>query len=226
MKIVGLLGLRGSGKDTAAAALVSQLGFTRLAFADPLYNEVAEAFGVTVAFLQNRDTKELPQPELALVNCKDARFVKVCIELDIAEAGMDGVKQRLHALYRPRSPRQILQRWGTDYRRVLDGDDYWRAQVEKIIDNAPQSSAFVITDVRFPDEALLVTCLGGWLARITRPTAQTQDVALLHVSEQAMLDYPVHKTFLNVEGRFAEMQSEVLETVRLLLNTQELRAAA
>lgn len=34
--IVGLLGAKGSGKDTFAARLVTHHGFTRLAFADPL----------------------------------------------------------------------------------------------------------------------------------------------------------------------------------------------
>lgn len=58
--MVGLLAKRGCGKDTVADYLVEEYGFTRIAFADALYEEVAQMYGVTVAFLQSRDTKEIP----------------------------------------------------------------------------------------------------------------------------------------------------------------------
>jgi hypothetical protein len=38
VKLIGLVGLRRSGKDTAAAALVQKLGYVNVKFADPLKN--------------------------------------------------------------------------------------------------------------------------------------------------------------------------------------------
>ena len=200
-QVVGLVGLRGSGKDTAAQALLEK-GWRRTAFADALYLEAAAAFGVTVEFLQHRDTKETPLPELALVNCTDMLFVGTFMGYEderLSSAGAD--IPRLEQLTQPRSPREILQVWGTEYRRKLYSDDYWRDQVRQVILANPEVN-FVVTDVRFPDEAKLIEeVLGGRLGRIVRPSLPgSDDKALLHSSEVAMLDYPIERVFINEEG--------------------------
>ncbi|KVP17166.1 hypothetical protein WJ84_02485 [Burkholderia ubonensis] len=167
-----------------------------------MYLEVADAFGVTVEFLQRRETKETPQPELALANCKDQMFVGRFLAYEDqkafdAGATLDPAEQ----LLKPRSPREILQVWGTEYRREMYSDDYWRAQVAKVVKANPDVN-YVITDVRFPDEGLLVEGeLKGQLGRIRRPgLGGADDKALLHASEVAMLDYPIALEFINEEG--------------------------
>lgn len=201
-KVVGLVGLRGSGKDTAAQFLVEN-GWKRIAFADALYQEVAEAFGVTVEFLQRRETKETPLPELALVHCKDEVFVGCFLAYEDASRSAfvaSAVPVALQ-LTQSRSPREILQVWGTEYRRQMYSDEYWRDQVRQHIEAQPHEN-FVITDVRFPDEAKLVeNGLGGLLGRVRRPgLGGANDKALLHASEVAMLDYPIEREFINEEG--------------------------
>ena len=114
-KVVGLVGLRGSGKDTAAKFLMA-CGWRRIAFADALYLEVANAFNVTVEFLQRRDTKESPLPELALANCQDPLFVECFLAYDKnchTQFVQDSVP-KAEQIRQPRSPREILQVWGTD----------------------------------------------------------------------------------------------------------------
>jgi len=81
--VIGFIGKRGCGKDTAAAHLIEKHGFKRLAFADALYQEVSGHYGVPIEFLQARETKE--QPNLVL----DGRPV-----------------------LSSKSPRQALQDWG------------------------------------------------------------------------------------------------------------------
>ena len=125
-KVVGLIGLKGAGKDTCAAFLVQERGYIRAAFADALYSEVSKAYGVSVEFLQNRDTKETPQAELALSRCGDERFKQVGLQVaadeqdargvlnaggvpagDESDAGLGHwIKAELAA---PRSPRWVLQ---------------------------------------------------------------------------------------------------------------------
>jgi len=210
-KVVGLVGLRGSGKDTAAKFLMA-CGWRRIAFADALYLEVATAFNVTVEFLQRRDTKESPLPELALANCQDPLFVECFLayeEKGRAQFVQDSVP-REEQLRQPRSPREILQVWGTEYRRVMFRDDYWREQVHQVIAADPTTN-FVITDVRFPDEARLVEqTLNGVLGRIRRPGLPgADDKALMHSSEVAMLEYPIEREFLNAEGESGMNQFRV-----------------
>lgn len=61
--IIGIMGQKGSGKDTLAGLLV-QDGYISMAFADALYTEVARRYNVTEPFLRHRPTKETPSPLL------------------------------------------------------------------------------------------------------------------------------------------------------------------
>ena len=70
---------------------------------DALRMEVAQAWRVDVRMLAHRPTKEWPLPALAIGMCGDPFFVTWA-------AG-----QELN-LHEPRSPRWIMQRWGTEFR--------------------------------------------------------------------------------------------------------------
>lgn len=58
MKIIGLTGNAGVGKDTVADYLVSNYGYVKYSFARPL-KDMLKAIGVDC---DNRDTKEIPHP--------------------------------------------------------------------------------------------------------------------------------------------------------------------
>lgn len=221
-QIVGLMGLRGSGKDTAAKTLVAA-GWQRVAFADALYREAADAYGVELEFLQNRDTKETPLARLALEQCNDAEFIDVVLQArgvarSLRRAMRDksflrpGMTRRLKKeLKKPLSPRFVLQWWGTEYRRMRYRDDYWREQVRQVILANPDIN-FIITDVRFPDEGSMLKGMGGTVSRVVRPgLAGSNDPALMHSSERAMLDYPEDMLFTNHEGSagLAQLQADV-----------------
>lgn len=203
-KITGLTGKKGAGKDTLAKFLREKHGYLRMAFADKLYQEVADAFKVTLAFLEKRETKELPLPELALEHCWDAEFVEVALELAKSGDNPLHLMSVEDAMKAPLSPRMVMQLWGTDYRRVHHGDGYWRDHIESIIRALPEGARVVITDVRFPDEAKLVEELGGVVVRVLRPTLEKAAHAEStggHSSERAMDDYKVYKSVLNPEGQ-------------------------
>jgi hypothetical protein len=59
MEILGLSGYARCGKDSAAAVLVEEFGFTRVAFADKL-REVLYALNPIVSYTGWRDAKGLP----------------------------------------------------------------------------------------------------------------------------------------------------------------------
>jgi len=91
--------------------------------------------------------------------------------------------------------RPVLQWWGTDFRRMRYGEDYWVSQVRKALAQWPDPKAVAcLTDVRFPTEAALMRELGGVLVRLVRPQTETPDP---HPSETAMDGYPVDVTVLN-----------------------------
>ncbi|MBN6741413.1 hypothetical protein JKG47_12855 [Acidithiobacillus sp. MC6.1] len=169
--IIGLTGPAGCGKDTVADLLVTHHGYHKTSFADSLYREVSEAFGIPVEALSRRVTKELPMTGLEPVFCGDLGFIEVLQRVD---PDFDW-----HKAY---SPRQILQWWGTDYRRAQDGE-YWVRQVrERIIggmsmdrvmrqEKSPAGcKPWVVTDVRFQNEAYPIHEFSGNLVLVERDT--------------------------------------------------------
>jgi len=149
MILIGLAGKAGSGKSAVADYLVRRYGFIRFSFSDALYREVAAAFGLPdESLLRDRETKEVATPALALENCADGDFVELSLHLDSSNRCMH-----------PLSPREVLQLWGTQYRRAQD-PDYWikRAEewLEAVLMGAPypelRPQLFVNDSVRFENE--------------------------------------------------------------------------
>lgn len=173
MQLIGLAGPARVGKDSIADVLVTQFGFTQFSFSDALYKEVSEAFGVRVEELQFAESKEAPSPLLAIDLSTDVNFISAMASID-------------EDLDEPRSPRWILQRWGTDYRRKQQADywiqkaDEWLANFQKrerlnfaqaLIENDTGyegSPGVVNTSVRFENEREWIKECGGEVWHVVR----------------------------------------------------------
>lgn len=175
--IIALTGLAGAGKDTVADTLVTHAGFTKIAFADALRTEVAAAFrlGDRYGILSDRAGKEQPHEALCMYHCEDPGFVHCAAPLD-TQAHPDQLD--IYHLLTLRSPRQILQWWGTEYRRAQD-PDYWtkqaRQRIEQLMIEGERQgyTRIVITDCRFDNEATTVRALGGTLWQVVRSGLQS-----------------------------------------------------
>src|SRR5690606_6088157 len=119
--IVGLVGRAGAGKDTCGQILADAYAFATVAFADALRRELIDAFGMDPRLFADRMTKERVLPGLALGRANDPRFIELMRTL-----GKD--------LTRPRSPRALMRLWGTQYRRALDGDNYWLLRLHETVE--------------------------------------------------------------------------------------------
>lgn len=170
LQIIAFTGSAGTGKDTAADILVTHCGFTRLAFADALRAEVQAAFNVPAELLTRRDLKEMPTSALAFVECTDMGFIGALARAEAAcykSVGPEWFKEK-------RSPREVLQLWGTEYRRA-QRVNYWlellRSRITQLhaLDGRTR---FVLTDCRFENEAALVRAMGGVVWQITRDGVQ------------------------------------------------------
>jgi hypothetical protein len=216
-QIIGLMGAKGAGKDTAASFLLKERGFQRIGFADKLYREAAEAFGVPVEFLGDRtkvqtptgpvEMKEYPQPELALENCRDPAFAQCALEELVAK----NVTMQV-----PLSPRVVMQLWGTEYRRKRGVDSYWLDIVKAALDAAPGQN-FVITDVRFPNEHAFVRNEGGDNLRVRNLAVEAQEESnrskngtAAHASETSVTAMPVYVEIFNQVGDLASLRADVL----------------
>lgn len=212
--IIGAMGGKGAGKDTLADYLTKELGFHRLSYAEALYKQVAEAFDVSVSFLGERATKESPSELLAMKNCMEPQFIKAMFQFfNINKSGLVSFMET------PLSPRQVMQWWGTEFRRQSEFgiDDYWISIVNNKIKQMSGAS-IVITDVRFPNEAdnienmhnlgIIDVYTVAELWRVNRPLVDEAaaarraagDPAANHPSETSLLDRPAKCYITNIEN--------------------------
>ena len=124
--IIGICGLIGSGKDTAADYLVNFHEFKRESFAASLKDAVASVFGWNREMLEGRT--------------KASREWREQVDQWWAT--------RLNIPHL--TPRWVLQYWGTDVLRGHFHDDIWIASVEHKVQQSRDN--IVITDCRFPNE--------------------------------------------------------------------------
>ncbi len=184
--VIALTGRPGAGKDTIADMLAPALGFQRIAFADALRREIAEAWRLPVAMLTDRPTKEWPLPALAIGMCSDTGFMSWCHEQG-------------ESLSDPRSPRWVMQNWG-DYKRRFNPGHYadivarW---AQKMIGTG--WTRLVITDLRYPVEAQALERFDAQIIRVVRPesTAMSADTAA-HSSER----YELIKPHYQIDNKF------------------------
>lgn len=134
--IIGLnsRGYAGVGKDYIAKKICDNIpGFTVYSFSDELVKEICEAYLIKPEILTDRYTKEQPMERLAARYCKETAFVS------------EVVIPRGISLDDWISPRELMQLWGTEYRRNLFGLNYW-------VNNTPVGRNLVIPSARYSNE--------------------------------------------------------------------------
>ena len=97
--------------------------------------------------------------------------------------------------------RQILQLWGTEYRRRQD-PDYWVKRLGAQMDGLER---VVIDDVRFPNEVEMIQRLGGKVIRIDRPGT----VESTHASENELNDFDEWDGVIVNDGTLRELEEKV-----------------
>jgi len=139
--IIGVLGLKGAGKDTIADYLVENYGYKKESFAASLKDACSVIFNWDRTMLEGstpeaRAEREIPDP-----------FWSKKLEMEW-------------------SPRYALQYLGTNILRKQFYDGLWLSSLEHRLEKA--EGDIVISDVRFPNEIKLIQDAGGILIQVTR----------------------------------------------------------
>ena len=112
------------------------------------------------------------------------------------------------------TPREVMQKFGTDAcRNNLDQQIWVKSVQRRITSNARKN--WVITDVRFPNEARFVSNLGGLVIRLDRddPDAIAEGTAT-HSSETAMDNYGGWNNIIKNNGTLDELFTRVEEVLK------------
>lgn len=144
--IIGICGLIGAGKDTAADYLVNFHEFRRDSFASTLKDAVSAVFGWDRELLEGRT--------------KEAREWREQVDTWWAE------RLAIPTL----TPRWVLQNWGTEVCRNAFHNDIWIASLENKLRRSRNNT--VISDCRFYNEVAAIKNQGGrviWIQRGITP---------------------------------------------------------
>lgn len=173
MIVIGICGVAGSGKDTAADYLRDNYGFTKIGLADPMKKICAEVFDFSQEQLHG------PSSERERV---DTRYVftgicprchERCIEMvkptDAAywycdNCALGGRPKTVYPKYV--TPRLALQTLGTEWGRTLF-NTIW---IDTVFRNLRRAHKYVISDVRYKNEVQGITDHGGRVLRLLRGT--------------------------------------------------------
>lgn len=155
MHLIGLTGLRRSGKSTVSEFLCREFGFVELSFGDPLKRAVQEIFGLRREQLWG-DEKEVVDPYWGV----SPRALMQVIGTDLVR---DALPRHLPPSFR---------------------GNVWRSVAEMRLNAARMNGAqaVVFSDVRFPDEVEFIRNQGGQIWHVERPSLEADD-ASAHSSE-------------------------------------------
>lgn len=206
MKIIGLAGKKGSGKDSVAGFLESE-GFTKLAFADPLKEMLASVFRLDIKYLYDEKLKEAPLPERIEIDYYHLDKLRDIVENQwgfvISRDQREGIETYFGREIK--TPRELLQVFGTDILRRYIRDDIF---IVLLFSRMKEISGHVcVSDVRLKNEREALKKAGGKMILIKRYT-ETKDS---HISENDLGSEKEYDVIIkNEDITLDQLRSEVL----------------
>lgn len=224
--LIGISGKAGSGKDlvyTIIKDLFPEMNWGRIQFADKLKDMVCLLLNCSRAALEDREFKEKELgEEWWVIKLPSSEIIPYLGDYPSFYKKYDVIKL---------TPRLLLQLLGTDCGRKIIHPDIWvnstmaeykplmtghielidfsKNTREKVSKDYPlEYPNWIITDVRFPNEAKAVKDRGGILIRINRPGFEnTGD----HLSEIALDDYKNFDTIIINDGTIEDLSKKIKE---------------
>lgn len=200
--IFGLVGKKGSGKDTVAHFLAKRYCVERTAFAAPLKEAAQVIFGLSDRQVNGTiEDKETVDPRWGLTPREIMQRLGTEVGRGICEdVWVRRCRQRIEESARPRFVGGVDLSGGE--RR---GTKHW-----------------AITDVRFPNEAAMVRDLGGVIVLVRRPV--DPGVGSAHASER-FADEVVPDWTIDNCGTLADLDNEAIRLFREMVARAERGAA-
>lgn len=228
-KLVMVSGWKNSGKDTCAEFLIEKYGFKRVAFADPLKDQVAEQFDIPRQWLDDRKLKEAPLLKYP-ANPKD-QFSRMVLENMVKELrdshgvmphGFTYRNDEFYGLVRDTDGRELTVRVFHTPRSlaILVGStnrcatpSYW---VEKAVREMKknENGLYVISDLRYKSEANLVKGLAGIENVVTIRVNRFESTESTDSSERDLDDYEFDHVLKN-DGTILELTRKLEKALNL-----------
>lgn len=187
MIVIGITGKAGTGKDTVAE------------------------------FIKNNERKT----EIVSFAEKLKVVASIITGLDPSYFDSDNPdREKIHPKFN-KSPRTILKLLGTDCVRNIIHEDVWLNHVKEkychIKNKYPKQKFFVITDVRFNNEAAWVNSIGGTILQLERDVPKRRQTDANHPTEHGIDSKYITRTIFNKEtleqlnDRVSELTTDLIK---------------
>lgn len=211
MKVIGITGLKRSGKDTAASYYKDIHGYIQLSFAAKLKEITNKYLGCVSKDESDREQIQefdvhhrnliMAAHSLGLADISNEFMLRFFDVFEQFAVSYDESSTRYRTSYR-----KVLQLVGSEVCRHFQGD-IWVKQVEDVL-RSPENKdgKFVISDVRFDNEARMIRDTGGIILRVVREGTMNDG----HSSEKGVddkyIDYVIENTtFENLYRQLEEV---------------------
>jgi hypothetical protein len=212
MRVVGVTGNKRSGKDTIGKIL-QEKGYQPLSFAKKLKDAVHKHSYVHIHTVSGGDESRREEVGSVMILLRDiirmAKFLEFdrklyypfqCRFLEVFQPYVS-METDLGVSYKM-SERTYLQLLGTEVCRYFK-DSIWVDFIRDEIENNPKNK-YVITDVRFDNEAEMITANGGKVVCVVREGMDGDG----HVSEKGVSSHLIDFIIEN-NGTFEDLRAEI-----------------
>jgi len=203
--LLGISGVKRSGKDSVADVLVKDFGFKKIALADPLKEVCSEVFKIPLQFFYKDELKDLAFIEPEIIDVYHIERLVTQLE-GYTSISNDQIRDlTTHGCGKElKSPREILQFVGTDLCRAYISDSIWLDIFYSTVKKA--EGHLVCTDARFPNERELIKSLGGKNMLVIRQGLNNTDT---HASENSLGTESEYDLVVQNSGTLADLHREI-----------------
>ena len=200
--LIGIIGTKRSGKDTTAR-IIQAVDLYRTYFKDLklvdentfIHNCLSDKY-----FQELKERNYISKYD----NHAFADNVKMCISIitgiDYKELFVEEIKNSDSGIGEVLTYRQLMQQFGTEVGRTLD-PDIW---IKSLFKDYDSSMNWIITDVRFENEANTIIRNGGILFRIIKEEPSNE-----HSSETGLPNYPSIAEEIYNKGSMDELINKI-----------------
>lgn len=195
--VLGLGGLKESGKDTVADYLAERHGFVKFGMSDPLH----------AALLVLDPVVHITRDEANKLWAEGIDSLGTYMRYSFITEQLGYVRAKEIADYR-----RLLQVFGTDIGRNMIGEDTWLNSAKRTIaDEVAAGNNVVLTSTRFPNEIQMIEKFGGSTWWVHREFKRDED---LHASEQSVGENDFGHVIMNITT-YADLYENVEKALKL-----------
>lgn len=210
--LIGLIGCKGSGKDTVADIIQKHMAANRTAFANKIKKVCAKHFNLQENLFHDQSLKEVALGKVEILGI--VRCLEIMEDFGLGTDLTNDQRNYLGtiALLEMTSPRVIMQIVGTQILRYMDNEVHIRTiELDKL------EGTTIVTDVRMPNELKHLRGYKGEFLPlyIQRDVSEDKVNENSHESEKNVLLIRNDCVKIENNGTLEELEEKVLDVLRI-----------